>query len=309
MKIKGTILKGSVHCILIIFMSCSSGKIIIKTDDVKFIYHTPPGTVRIDTNYFADNSEITNIDYREYVYWNKKVFGEESARYQNALPDSLIWAYADSSFILPLLTYFRHPVYNDYPVMGVSYEQACDYAVWRSDRVMEYILIKNKLIDRHENQDSNNYFTAVKFMTGNYMNYKVVPKIPSLKYRLPTVEEWEKLAYSSSDSLHGLDRNAPKIKRSLKKGTPLFYTKEFTDFQKETGFNSTTFTREIMSFPPNSHGVHDLIGNVAEMTSEIGIAKGGSWMHSIPQSAIGNDLYYDKAENWLGFRCVCSWEY
>ncbi|MFM8911488.1 MAG: formylglycine-generating enzyme family protein, partial [Flammeovirgaceae bacterium] len=57
---------------------------------------------------------------------------------------------------------------------------------------------------------------------------------------------------------------------------------------------------------PNKIGLTDMIGNVAEMVAEDGIAKGGSWAHTLDQSRIVNRQYYTKPEAWLGFRCVCE---
>ncbi len=37
--------------------------------------------------------------------------------------------------------YFRHPSYNYYPVVGVTWRQAHDFCLWRSDRVNEKALI------------------------------------------------------------------------------------------------------------------------------------------------------------------------
>ena len=42
--------------------------------------------------------------------------------------------------------YLRHPSYREYPVVGVSWEQANDYCIWRTDRVNERILIDAGLI-------------------------------------------------------------------------------------------------------------------------------------------------------------------
>ncbi len=48
--------------------------------------------------------------------------------------------------------------------------------------------------------------------------------------------------------------------------------------------------------------VYNLVGNVAEMTSEKGIAKGGSCSHFASEATAGKSQEYSKPEQWLGFR-------
>jgi hypothetical protein len=52
--------------------------------------------------------------------------------------------------------YFRHPAYNNYPVVGVSWRQANDYASWRTDRVNEYILIREGILKLDNMQMNEN---------------------------------------------------------------------------------------------------------------------------------------------------------
>ena len=60
------------------------------------------------------------------------------------------------------------------------------------------------------------------------------------------------------------------------------------------------------SYLPNEIGVYNMIGNVAEMVAEEGIAKGGSWYHTYEDSKLSLDLNYTEASEWLGFRCICE---
>ena len=99
----------------------------------------PPGTAEIGDNFYVDKQEMTNIGYREYLYWLKKVHGENSNRYKNALPDQTVWQKTE----LPNQDYLQNhylfnPLYDNYPVVGVSWEQANDYMNWRTDRAVSY---------------------------------------------------------------------------------------------------------------------------------------------------------------------------
>jgi formylglycine-generating enzyme required for sulfatase activity len=66
----------------------------------------------------------------------------------------------------------------------------------------------------------------------------------------------------------------------------------------------TFYTSDVKSFFPNSYHLYNMIGNVAEMVSEKGIAKGGSFANTLEECKIINNQYYTKPERWLGFRCV-----
>jgi len=143
---------------------------------------------------------LTNIDWKEYVYWQKDKFGVESQEYLSALPDTTVWRYGmeetepQYQYKEPLVeTYYNHPAYDSYPVVGISYEQAVAYCVWRTDRVKEMILLnaspENKAL------------------------------IKNLKYRLPTKTEWELIAKSGKD----VEKMEKYKKKKKYRGKPKFY--------------------------------------------------------------------------------------
>ncbi|WP_374165860.1 SUMF1/EgtB/PvdO family nonheme iron enzyme [Arcticibacter sp. MXS-1] len=91
-------------------------------------------------SFYMDETEVSNVDWREYLYWIQRNFPEDREYYYNALPDTLVWR-RPLSYNEPYVeNYLRHPAYQDYPVVGVSWEQAREYAEWRTDRVNEQIL-------------------------------------------------------------------------------------------------------------------------------------------------------------------------
>lgn len=91
-------------------------------------------------SFYMDETEVANVDWREYLYWIQRNFPNDREYYYNALPDTLVWR-RPLSYNEPYVeNYLRHPAYNDYPVVGVTWEQAKDYAEWRTDRVNEQIL-------------------------------------------------------------------------------------------------------------------------------------------------------------------------
>jgi formylglycine-generating enzyme required for sulfatase activity len=225
----------------------------------------PPATLHLQGNLYMDENELTNIDWQEYVYWTKKYEPEKSA---SVLQDTSVW------YNNPFLNiYHKHPSYNTYPVVGITYEQAKDYCKWRSKVVNEMMAL----------------------------NPNGKKKFGTIRYRLPTQKEWE---YAASG---GLDRNdSPYGHNGLTtskgdKKVNLYWSEEEDPKQQYLHAPASVY-----SFIPNGKGYYNMIGNVAEMVQEKGIAKGGSWEHSVNESKITNKIAYDVPTTWLGFRCICE---
>lgn len=239
----------------------------------------PPGTVMLKTGLFMDETEVSNIYWREYLSWLKENKGEDSEVYQNALPNELVW----NEFIRysePYMhNYFDHPAYNDYPVVGVKHQMAVDYCTWRTNRVEEMINAHPKLKKRY------------------------TPNWPVFAYRLPTKEEWE----SAASGVMDVSRHPKKVRKNVEELGPLVLFNVNNTERKDS--IRAYITAPVRSYLPTEVGIHNLIGNVAEMLLEPGIAKGGSFTHSLEESLSDQDIVYEKESVWLGFRCVCEVSY
>ena len=136
--------------------------------DVMYEYNTIPRRVTVPS-FYIDETEITNTQYREYLYWLQRVFGADfSEVYKKALPDSLSWR-DELAYNEPYVEYyFRHPAYNDYPVVGVNWLQANDYCKWRTDRVNEMIMIREGILDINTNQVNEDNFNTKAYLMGQY---------------------------------------------------------------------------------------------------------------------------------------------
>ncbi len=197
-------------------------------------YHVnpPPGTVKIKDNLYVDRTEGSNFNWLEYLYWLKQVFGEDSKEYLSALPDYTVWSKEE---LKEFYTYYYGEVYlkgvptRDYPVVGLNQSQIENYSKWRSDRVFEFILIANKILDYRVDQDSSNFFTIEKYFAGNFMGIEPDKRVQYYpRYRLPSQEDLEYclengLVFDTIDKI--TRRNIKKLKKD--KSRPYYW--ECTD--------------------------------------------------------------------------------
>ena len=65
-------------------------------------------------------------------------------------------------------------------------------------------------------------------------------------------------------------------------------------------------TAPVRSFWPNEFGIYHLNGNVAEMTSEKGLAMGGSWKDDADHVRNASRSNYSTACPTVGFRIVVT---
>lgn len=92
------------------------------------------------SSFYMDETEVSNTNWLEYLNWIRTNYPADYEYYYNELPDTLVWR-RPLSYNEPYVdNYLRHPAYQDYPVVGVSWEQASRYCDWRTDRVNELLL-------------------------------------------------------------------------------------------------------------------------------------------------------------------------
>ncbi len=110
--------------------------------DVTYDYNNVRRRVTVPS-FYMDETEVSNQDWLDYLHWINITFPNDGELYYNALPDTLVWR-KPLSYNEPYVeNYLRHPAFQDYPVVGVTWDQAQDYCVWRTDRTNENILREN----------------------------------------------------------------------------------------------------------------------------------------------------------------------
>ncbi len=107
--------------------------------DVTYDYNNVRRRVTVPS-FYMDETEVSNQDWLDYLHWISITFPNDHELYYDALPDTLVWR-KPLSYNEPYVdNYLRHPAFQDYPVVGVNWDQVQEYCSWRTDRMNENIL-------------------------------------------------------------------------------------------------------------------------------------------------------------------------
>ncbi len=274
----------------------------VTTQDVTFDWNNIPRRVTV-SSFYMDETEVSNLDYREYLYWVERVWGESYPEvYNNAYPDVNVWR-EELSYNEPLVeSYFTHPSYDEYPVVGVSWVQANEYAKWRTDRVNEMLLIQKGILNPNMEQKDEDNFNTESYLAGQYQG-DVRKNLKDLgtggerpvrfsdgillpDYRLPTEAEWEYAALAlkgnqvnEKDELISDRRFYPwdgytvrYQKRDKSQGMLLANFKrsggDYMGMAGRLNDNAAT-TAPVRSFLPNDFGLYNMAGNVNEWVLDL----------------------------------------
>lgn len=217
-------------------------------------------------------------------------------------PDTMTWIHDFSySYNEPMTRqYFSHPSFDDYPVVGVSWDQASAFSVWRS-----------------------RFWNDWRSAGGEAITDP---------FRLPTEHEWEYAARGGRD-LAPYPWGGPYIRNS--KGCILANFKPGRgNYPEDGGF----YTVRADAYWPNDYGLYNMAGNVAEWTSSAfyensysfihdmnpdirydskegdeeaakrKVIRGGSWkdIGYYIQTGTRHYEFEDTAKCYVGFRCAMT---
>lgn len=270
----------------------------------------PAGTIRLNDSLYYDRTEITNFYWLEYEFWTRSVFGPGSPEHNAVLPDTTVWDSVLTSVYMD--TYLRHPAYRDYPVVGVTHEQAVAYSRWRSDRVFEYYLVHAGVIPRREGQTAEDHFSIERFYTTDSL--RKYHHLPYPSYTLPTYSEW-KLAATASDSLAVMGIKRCRKFRSYEfrgstfgECSDLISKGRFVVNSKERGEGlSGDPTAAVQCERCTADLIWNIRGNVAELSHDSTVVLGGGWTDPLEAILLDGVLPSQAPSAATGFRNVCRW--
>lgn len=216
-------------------------------------------------------------------------------------PDEEVWSkdWTQANNEIYNRRYFLHPTYDNYPVVGVTWEQARAYCAWRT------------------------------------MRYKQTVKIPQGQsvepFRLPTEAEFEYAARSGNNMQYYPWSSAEML------DSEDCLCGNFMPAHGNYTADKYLITAPVRSFAPNTFGLYDLGGNVAEWTNDSWelsllsnssinpdreysvaqneayhqarkVVKGGSWKDIAKYVRANSRVmeYQDRPRSYIGFRCVRS---
>ena len=276
-------------------------------ENERFFRHKEIDTRKLIYSYYWVDLHAAAMDHlRERTHPGQNIPHHPRSEYVhnetiNVYPDTLVWITDFTySFNDPMTEkYFSHPAYDHYPVVGVNWNQARAFCVWRTE------LLNNAMSKRKG---------------GTVLS----------EFRLPTEAEWE-WAARGGNQLNPYPWGGPYTRNA--KGCFLANFKPLRgNYVADGGLRTVV----VGHYPPNGFDLYDMAGNVAEWTNSAydpssynlswdmnpnytynakkddppamkrKVIRGGSWKDIAYYLQVTTRAYeyQDTAKSYIGFRCI-----
>ena len=275
-------------------------------------YRLDPKERNLNTDFETDDAPVMISKDTAYINDNGDIVRETINRPLSSLydflntyivpvyPDTTVWVndFPNANNGTYLKNYFSSPAYNDYPVVGVTWEQAQAFCAWRTEYLLRGMGPEARYIQR---------------------------------YRLPSEVEWEYAARSKEGHTYPWEGASTQDKNGC------FFANFKPDRGNYTE-DGNLITSRAGQYGANENGLFDMAGNVAEWTNtvftEAGVqsmadvnpelrydaakedpyflkrksVRGGSWKDPLSyiRSAWRTWEYQNQPRSYIGFRCVRS---
>lgn len=269
----------------------------------------PPNGVRISDNFYCDKTEVSNINYREYMSWVEKIYGIDSDQYKSTIPDTTVWLNGGTCLRSIAADYYKSHIYYDYPVAGVTQKQAMEYSKWRSDRVFEMFLINKNLLFFDSEQTKETYFSIERYYRGSLKRITGKEKAKYYPlFRLPSPEERKiMLEYADAVDRKYLKKCGAKNCKNCTESFPCIVS-DINPCSSDTIKKLPVIEVNVGCMAQKGHPIYHLRGNVSEWTSAENISSGGSWADKKERIMYSDTFRIEKTNAGSGFRNVFEWK-
>ena len=252
-------------------------------DDPMRDWNNSPNQQHVQS-FYMDQTEVTNVMYLEYLDWLKR--NEDYEVYMGALPDTLVWrnklGYAEEM----VNSYLRHPAFSNYPVVGVSWIQAYEYAEWRTDRYQELILEGwSELLRGNSSRKESGRIANIRGVSADSMAPASANRETGLitpKFRRPTESEWEYAALGLKEvrefNVYQARKKYPWQGQYTRTGQRRNLGDQLANFKNSDGDyggiagwsdDGADITNRVASYEANAFGLYDMAGNVSEWVADV----------------------------------------
>lgn len=275
--IKTLVILTSIKKYILLIVSCFA--FLTVTAQIK-----PKASIKVDKDVYFDETEVDVGSWLSYYTWVLENVGYNSAL--KVLPDSTAIAPELWSYISNRSPYLLEEVgkYTDKSIGFYKKPFKENKTFGIRTNISEY----RKLLDMPiTGLTYEQVVDFCKWRTKRFASSK-------LTFRLPTILEWKIFALKglSNKEMENGYRDSIAEKKS---NCPLF---------NYNYNNSLNKINTIGSYPSQKSGCFEVFGNISEMTTEKGDARGGNYLLYAKQCHIDSIQHYNKPENWLGFRCI-----